>query len=282
MALSVTNYHTVQGRIFAERNSSTRDLDYLTDALGSVTELRDPATQSSKASVRYLAYGKRSSTSASVSLPKNLWVGAYGYRRTGRWRSDLYIRARHLGLFASRWTSIDPLWPEESAYGYVGENPIAGTDPSGYQGSISPPLPKPVTPPWSPPSPGPAPEPPPVPPTLLGVGLRCIGTLALILLPGNLAGDTHTGMLPFCPPCRPSYWRWEFGCHFIKELKKCCIGPHGHFIRLTGQAAWPSCKCFYQPDRNAGKCLGLLAPGPCPPRTDPRCRSHQWAGTSTE
>jgi hypothetical protein len=41
------------------------------------------------------------------------------------------VRARHYASQQGQWTSVDPLWPEERAYGYAAGSPTGATDPSG-------------------------------------------------------------------------------------------------------------------------------------------------------
>ncbi|MFQ6540272.1 RHS repeat-associated core domain-containing protein [Aphanothece stagnina] len=59
------------------------------------------------------------------------WVGGLGYRETRREWVSHYVRARHYGFTMGMWTSVDPLWPTEPAFGYVGGNPTNSVDPTG-------------------------------------------------------------------------------------------------------------------------------------------------------
>jgi RHS repeat-associated protein len=59
------------------------------------------------------------------------WVGGLGYRETRREWVSHYVRARHYGYPMGMWTSVDPLWPSEPAFGYVSGMPTALTDSSG-------------------------------------------------------------------------------------------------------------------------------------------------------
>ena len=59
------------------------------------------------------------------------WVGGLGYRETRREWVSHYVRARHYGYPMGMWTSVDPLWPSEPAFGYVGGQATLGADPSG-------------------------------------------------------------------------------------------------------------------------------------------------------
>jgi RHS repeat-associated protein len=100
--------------------------------LGNVTATID---QNAKVLNRYTykPFGELLSKEGTAPDPKFLWVGSRGYRQTGNKHSDVYVRARHYDMRTGRWTSRDPLWPRESAYGYVGANPTSSVDPSGFQ-----------------------------------------------------------------------------------------------------------------------------------------------------
>jgi hypothetical protein len=43
------------------------------------------------------------------------------------------VRARHYSYLTGNWSTVDPLWPDESAYGYVGGFSTRRVDPSGYR-----------------------------------------------------------------------------------------------------------------------------------------------------
>ena len=127
--MPVTNFDTVNGRIISEYTGSVQ-LDYITDALGSVTGVCDQ-TGALVGSARYKPYGStlsQSGTEASVS-----WVGSKGYRPTGLAHSEFYIRRRHDSDLDGRWTTVDPLWPDMGAYVYADSRPTVSTDPSGLQ-----------------------------------------------------------------------------------------------------------------------------------------------------
>ncbi len=63
------------------------------------------------------------------------YKGSHGYVDTGFARQFVshYVRARHYSSAQGMWTSVDPLWPGELAYGYVGNRVTVGVDPSGRQ-----------------------------------------------------------------------------------------------------------------------------------------------------
>jgi RHS repeat-associated protein len=126
--MPVTNYYSAFGEIIGERKTGQSRLDYVTDALGSVIATVDQ-TLTVKSTARYKPYGADLATTGSqVAFG---WVGAPGYRRTGRIHQDIYVRARHASTAEGRWTTVDPLWAEELAYVYVGGNTTTLDDPSG-------------------------------------------------------------------------------------------------------------------------------------------------------
>ncbi len=126
-----TAYYTVDGEVLASESSGART-DLLPDALGSVVSVAD----SSGAVVgtrRYKPYGSDLSSSGPGTNPKYGWVGRQGYRESGFAQSEHYVRARHYSDGPGRWRSVDPLWPEESGYGYALSNPVMRSDPSGMK-----------------------------------------------------------------------------------------------------------------------------------------------------
>ncbi|MCH8274749.1 MAG: hypothetical protein IH851_08160 [Armatimonadetes bacterium] len=131
--MAVTNYFTVNGEIIGEETGGTQT-DYLTDALGSVT-----ATVNQSAAVvntyRYKPYGGLLAKTGVGADPKFRWVGARGYRQTGKQFSDVYVRARHYSTGSAQWTTADPLkvpLGPANAYAYVFANPVSLADPSGH------------------------------------------------------------------------------------------------------------------------------------------------------
>ena len=102
--------------------------DFLTDHLGSITaEINQSQTRTYD--TRYSAYGRNNwSTGTGCGFG---WVGSYGYRETGLFHMSHYVRARHYSYLTGGWSTVDPLWPDESAYGYVGGGSTLRTDRSG-------------------------------------------------------------------------------------------------------------------------------------------------------
>jgi RHS repeat-associated protein len=123
-------YYSINGQVIAERTPGGGRVDYGTDALGSVT-----LNASTGGSTRYSPYGEQGSAPAGVSLG---WVGAWGYRPTGRAVASHYVRARHYASPQGRWTSVDLVWPRERAYGYAWSSPTVYVDSSGTQVRTSP------------------------------------------------------------------------------------------------------------------------------------------------
>ena len=141
MAGLTTSYYTLNGEILGESTGGVR-LDYLTDALGSVTATLDQAT----AATHRLRY-KPSGANLLGPVLKIGWCGTHGYIGTGRRTvNDFYVTARHYATKMGQWTTRDPLWPRERAYGYVNGHTTIRTDPSGlcFQRCITGPCPPPV------------------------------------------------------------------------------------------------------------------------------------------
>jgi RHS repeat-associated protein len=127
--MPVTNYYTVNGAIIGESTAGVRT-DYMVDALGSVTGTVNQSGQVMN-TYRYKPYGALLAKTGTGTDPKMQWVGSLGYRETGRRQSDVYVRARHYGSAAGRWTTPDRLWPTRPAYGYGRQSPAVATDPTG-------------------------------------------------------------------------------------------------------------------------------------------------------
>ena len=104
--------------------------DFLTDHLGSITAEMDQS-QNRTFETRYSAYGRNNWSSGTNSGFG--WVGSYGYRETGLFHMSHYVRARHYSYVTGGWSTVDPLWPDESAYGYVGGRSTIAVDATGRQ-----------------------------------------------------------------------------------------------------------------------------------------------------
>jgi len=129
--MPVTNYHTLNGRIRGETTNGVRT-NYLSDALGSLTGTTNPTAQLLN-SYRHKPYGARLSKSGTAADPRSNWVGQRGYRNTDRSFSGQFVRARHYDNLTGRWTTKDPVWPQEPQYEYASSRPTLIIDPSGLQ-----------------------------------------------------------------------------------------------------------------------------------------------------
>jgi len=125
--MAITYFDTVNGEIISEYAGTTQ-LDYLSDALGSVTGVCDQ-TGSSVGSAAYAPYGATLSTSGTQASFG--WNGGWGYRPTSLVNAEFYVEARHYTSTDGCWISVDPTWPKERAYGYVSSAPTCFVDPSG-------------------------------------------------------------------------------------------------------------------------------------------------------
>jgi len=76
----------------------------------------------------YWPYGEIQTETGTNPSPWS-FVGLLGYLRDTA--SRLYVRARHYRPGLARWQTVDPLWPDESAYGYASGQTTTLTDPSG-------------------------------------------------------------------------------------------------------------------------------------------------------
>ena len=133
--MPVINYHSVDGLLLGETGASGRR-DYLPDALGSTMGTADGTTGALKNEYRYRPYGGFLLQGSAEPDPAFLWTGETGSRSSGAPHAGQYNRARTYARETGRWTSVDPLWPDESAYGYVGGNPTTFVDPEGMRPQV--------------------------------------------------------------------------------------------------------------------------------------------------
>jgi hypothetical protein len=80
--LTTTEYFSVNGQIIGEKVGNSPRVDYLTDALGSVTATVDQTGHVIN-EYRYKPYGTQLSKTGSGPDPAFRWVGSLGYRQTG-------------------------------------------------------------------------------------------------------------------------------------------------------------------------------------------------------
>jgi RHS repeat-associated protein len=125
MAMSVV-YTTVAGRVVHE-NRGGAERFYGQDPLGSTAALYDEAGNKTD-EWEYWPYGEVRSHTGSSPTPLT-FVGTLGYFMDSA--RQYYVRARSYRADLGRWTTVDPLWPQESPYGYVGGMPTGRVDPSG-------------------------------------------------------------------------------------------------------------------------------------------------------
>lgn len=130
--MPVTNYYTASQQTLAERTLPGTRIDYLMDALGSVSGTANQLAQLATTH-QYKPYGAFLARSGSGADPVLQWAGSWGYRQTGCSHSDIYVRARHYGSLAGRWTTPDPKlrWKVPNLYPYASASPIVRIDPSG-------------------------------------------------------------------------------------------------------------------------------------------------------
>ena len=166
--MPVTSYYSLGGQLVGESSGAAgARLDYLSDALGSVTATVNQSAQVQN-TYRYKPYGARLATTGVGADPAFQWVGSHGYRQTGKKFSEVYVRARHYSSQIARWTTRDLLLqlileinadllgaPDSRAsddttllhagrdarihsYLYVEASPNTFTDPSGLERRIGP------------------------------------------------------------------------------------------------------------------------------------------------
>ena len=128
--MGVTNYYWTGDMLLGESGPNGK-VDYLTDALGSVTTTVN-GTGAVLNEYRYKPYGAQLSKTGTAPDPKFTWVGSQGYRQTGLAHSDVYVRARHFSNEEGIWTTKDGIWPREHPYNYVNGRSTTSADPTGF------------------------------------------------------------------------------------------------------------------------------------------------------
>jgi len=116
-------YTTINGMLVHESRGGVESF-YFPDTLGNLTTVRS-ATGVKTYGAEYWPYGEIQTETGTNPSPWS-FVGLYGYLRDTA--SRLYVRARHYLPGLARWQTVDPLWPRESAYGYVGDSPTVRVD----------------------------------------------------------------------------------------------------------------------------------------------------------
>jgi RHS repeat-associated protein len=129
--MPVNTYITANGRIrrriTTDEEKVTEQVAVVTNALGSVVATYKDGWLTADRS--YDPYGETRAEWNDVG--RFGWVGGLGYRETRREWVTHYVRARHYGYPMGMWTSVDPLWPTEAAFGYVGGTVAKAVDPTG-------------------------------------------------------------------------------------------------------------------------------------------------------
>ncbi|HRJ34243.1 MAG TPA: RHS repeat-associated core domain-containing protein [Fimbriimonadaceae bacterium] len=125
MPLSVVNM-VVNGKIAAEQRGATWT-EFVSDPLGSVTACRNSVGIVTH-TAEYWPYGEMRTQTGTNPSP---WAfcGTWGYRQDPG--GQMYVRARYHRPTLGRWQTIDPIWPWESAFGYVSGSPVRFQDPTG-------------------------------------------------------------------------------------------------------------------------------------------------------
>ncbi|MDI9640040.1 hypothetical protein QM565_30490 [Geitlerinema splendidum] len=196
--MAVTNYLSVDGQVYGHSvdGDPSKTTYYTLDALGSVV-----ATTDNKGNVlntyEYKPFsGEVLQKTGSAPDPRFMWNGSHGYRTTNLPQKQFlthYVRARHYQGMTAAWTSVDPLWPQEPAYGYVRNMVTTAFDYFGMYQTVAPPPNLSKPPAWFPKN-----APPRVVPasTSVGAGVVAAGAVALVDL-AVWAGTGGTTCGPF-------------------------------------------------------------------------------------
>src|SRR5471030_2184430 len=119
MAMSVT-YTSINGQIVYEnRNGVQRH--YVADTQGSTIALMDD-TGTITDTYDYWPFGEMRNHTGTSTTPFT-YGGTVAYYLQVL-NIFLYVQARFLRQALTRWQTVDPLWPGQPPYTYVGNNPI--------------------------------------------------------------------------------------------------------------------------------------------------------------
>ncbi|MFO0538496.1 MAG: RHS repeat domain-containing protein [Armatimonadota bacterium] len=132
MPMSVT-YATVHGRL-VEENRGGVVTEYVPDTLGNVIMTTDESGTVTSTTT-YWPFGEVRTQTGTNPSPWG-FCGVWGYLTDAV--SRMYVRARHYRADVSRWLTVDPLWPAESAYVYVGSRSVEHADWSGTSANVPP------------------------------------------------------------------------------------------------------------------------------------------------
>jgi len=128
--LMPTRYNLAQGILFATTRFEPDPVrtDTGADFIGSILIDFDE-NGDYVAERRYKPYGELLAGTATTYG----WTGNTGSRATLLQYAEQYNRRRHYSTKLKQWTTRDPFWPEESAYGYVRGGPLTWVDPQATQ-----------------------------------------------------------------------------------------------------------------------------------------------------
>src|SRR5580658_6274096 len=113
--MPVTDYFTMDGVLVGEKTTGGVNIGYVPDALGSIVAAVDQNLNTTYTAA-YKPYGDVLASTGTA--PRFTWVGTPGYLASaGVPHAEYSARARIDSSKDGRWTSVDPLWPRESAYG---------------------------------------------------------------------------------------------------------------------------------------------------------------------
>jgi RHS repeat-associated protein len=127
--MPTTYYTSANGVLLGERTDTGPRIDYVLDALGSVVAAVDENLNTTYTAA-YKPYGDVLSSTGTA--PRVTFVGSLNYDSAAGVPYAEYLAGARIGSTKSgRWTSIDPVWPRQSAYCYVLCNPVTWTDPTG-------------------------------------------------------------------------------------------------------------------------------------------------------
>jgi len=126
MAMSVV-YANVGGRIACECREGVVS-HYVPDCQGSTIAQMDEAGTVTD-TYDYWSYGEER-FHGGPSVTRMTFLGMWGYVKDVL-NKLYYVRARHLRPNLARWQTLDPLWPDMPAYGYVYSEPTVLADALG-------------------------------------------------------------------------------------------------------------------------------------------------------
>jgi RHS repeat-associated protein len=128
-------FHSIDGTIVGETSTGSARVDYLTDALGSVTATVNQSAQVVN-TYRYTPYGSTLAKTGTGTDPAFAWCGEDGYEPTGNAYSEYAAMFRVVSDIIARWSSVDPIGlagGDLNYMAYVGNSPVTWADPTGLQ-----------------------------------------------------------------------------------------------------------------------------------------------------